>query len=244
VATEKTRGAVLAIIPYNDRTQFVHIYTETTGKITCRVKATPRSKRTSNRNYFTPLSVLDLVISNRNGGDLYDIDESSLLSSPYLLSAAYDPGKSAQCLYMAELLDKTIREVEPNATLWQFIEQSIEMLQIIEKGAANFHLLFTTRLCYLLGFHVDTTQYQPGMRFDISEGIFTSAPIAHPYYLEPVSTSWLYLLLNTKFSDIGQLELNREQRNTLLDMMLTFLRIHLPDAGELRTVEVLKELFA
>lgn len=243
MAAEKTLGVVLSIIPYNDRTQFVHLYTKTTGKITCRVKAAPRNRRSTGRNYFTPLTLLDLVIDKRGEGEIYDITEAALVSSPYLLSASYDPAKTAQCLYMAELLDKTVREVEANPKLWHFVEQSLEALPLIENGSANFHLLFTTRLCYLLGFTVDTSQYREGMQFDISEGVFTLLPIYHPYYLTAHSASWLYKLLSTPFSRIGDLQLSREQRNTLLDMMLTFLRIHLPDAGDLKSVEVLKELF-
>ncbi|MDO4496379.1 MAG: DNA repair protein RecO [Bacteroidales bacterium] len=238
-----TKGVVLAILPYNDRTQFVHIYTEATGKITCRVKATPRSRRAAVRNYFTPLTLLEMVIENKSNSELFDIVEASLLSSPYLLSAAYDPGKSAQCLFMAELLDKTIREVEANPRLWHFIEQSIEALPLIEEGSANYHLLFTTKLCYLLGFHVDTEIYEPGMLFDVSEGLFRRGPINHPYYLNAQSAAWLHLLLCTSFSDIATLQLNHKQRNILLNMMLQFLRIHLPDAGDLRSVEVLKDLF-
>lgn len=244
MATEKTLGVVLSTIPYNDRTQFVHIYTQTIGKITCRVKATPRSRRTSGRNYFSPLTLLDMVIDKHGEGDLYDIAEATLVSSPYLMPSLSDPGKTAQSIYMAELLDKTIREVEANDRLWHFVEQSIEALPIVEEGAANFHLLFTTRLCYLLGFTVDISQYREGMQFDIREGIFTDRPIGHPNYLTPLSAAWLYKLLNTPFGSIGSLQLSREQRNSLLDMMLTFLRIHLPDAGELKSVEVLKELFA
>lgn len=240
---EKTRGVVLTIIPYNDRTQFVHIYTETAGKITCRLKTSVRRRHSNERNFYTPLSMLDLVVNRISGSDLYEIVEASLISSPYLLSSVYDPAKGAQCLYMAELLDKTIREVETNARLWKFIEQSIMLFPLIEEGSANFHLLFTTKLCYLIGFHVDIEQYEPGMQFDISEGIFTFLPIYHPYYLTAESAKWLYTLLNTRFSDIAELQLQREQRNTLLDMMLTFIRIHLPDAGELRSVEVLKSLF-
>lgn len=240
--TEKTKGIVLSIIPYNDRTQFVHIYTERFGKITCKQQAGRKRKTDHTRSLFVPMTMLDLVIEQGRGQEVWTIAESVLLASSFELSMS-DPGKGAQCLYMAELIDKTVMEVECNPKLWQFISQSIELLHLANKGNANFHLIFTTRLCYLLGFKVDNTAYHPGMQFDISEGIYTAAPIYHPYYLTAESAQWLHWLLDTGFSNIDQLTLNREQRNTLLDMMLCFIRIHLPDAGELRSVDVLKQLF-
>lgn len=241
-STTKTKGVVLSTVPYNDRTQFVHFYTERLGKVTCKITLSRLRHSGGQRMLYAPLSVLDMVLEVKNGQELYKIEEATLLLSPYTLSM-YDPGKTAQCLYMAELLDKTIKEVETNLRLWNFIYQSIELLQLTEQGSANFHLIFTTRLCYHIGFHVDNSQWQPGMQFDISEGIYTHSPIYHPYYLTAESTTWLHQLLDTSFSTMGELKLTREQRNILLDMMLTFLHIHMPEIGNLRSVEVLKELF-
>ncbi|MBQ0056745.1 MAG: DNA repair protein RecO [Bacteroidales bacterium] len=233
---------VLTTIPYNDSTQFVHIYTEAFGKITCRLSVGRRKKGAAQRSLYAPFSVLDIVIDRQNSHGIASIIEASPVLSSYMLSAT-DPAKAAQCMYMAELLDKTIGEVENNPKLWQFVSHSAELLQLTTEGAANFHLVFTTRLCYYLGFHVDNSAYRKGMQFDISEGVFTAEPIYHPYYLTAESAGWLHLLLDTKFSTLPSLRLTRKQRDTLLDMMLTFLRIHMPEAGELRCVDVLKDLF-
>ena len=243
-STNKTTGVVLTTVPYNDRTQFVHIYTESMGKVTCKVTLGRMHHAGGQRTLYAPLTVVDLVLECRNGREILQIKEAALVSSPYLLSMS-DMAKTAQCLYMAELLDKTIGEIgEPNPKLWDFIRQSIELLQLTEQGTANFHLVFTTKLCHLIGFHVDNSRYVDGMKFDISEGIFTSAPIMHPYYLTAESARWLHKLLETGFSGLDSLRLTKEQRNILLDMILTFLRIHMPEIGNLRSVDVLKQLFA
>lgn len=241
-STIKTKGVVLSTVPYNDRTQFVHIYTEQLGKVTCKITLSRLRHSAGQRTLYAPLSILELVLEGKPGQELRSIHEATLLLSPYMLAMS-DPGKTAQCLYMAELLDRTIKQVEADPKLWQFISHSIELLQLTEAGSANFHLVFTTRLCFHLGFRVDNSQWVSGMQFDISEGIYTLSPIYHPYYLTAESASWLHQLLDTGFSTLDQLHLSREQRNILLDMMLTFIRIHLPEVGNLRSVEVLKELF-
>ena len=239
----KTKGVVLSTVPYNDRTQFVRIYTEQLGKVTCKVTLSRVHRNGGQRLLYAPLTVLELVLEGRIGQDFKQIQEATLINSPYTLSMS-DPGKAAQCLYMAELLDKTVKEVEANARLWQFVSQSVELLQLTHSGSANFHLVFTTRLCYHIGFQVDNAKWREGMLFDICEGVYTIGPIYHPHYLAADSASWLHQLLDTRFSTLDSLRLTREQRNVLLDMMLSFLRIHLPEIGNLRSVEVLKELFA
>lgn len=241
-STIKTQGVVLSTVPYNDRTQFVHIYTEQLGKVTCKITLSRLRHSGGQRTLYAPLSMLEMVLETKPGQELHSIQEATLLLSPYMLSMS-NPGKTAQCLYIAELLDRTIKQVEADEKLWQFVSHSVELLQLTTSGSANFHLIFTTRLCFHLGFHVDNEQWQPGMQFDISEGVYTLSPIYHPYYLTAESTSWLHALLDTGFSTLDQLHLTREQRNILLDMMLTFIRIHLPEVGNLRSVEVLKELF-
>ena len=157
----KTKGVVLSTVPYNDRTQFVRIYTEQLGKVTCKVTLSRVHRNGGQRLLYAPLTVLELVLEGRIGQDFKQIQEATLINSPYTLSMS-DPGKAAQCLYMAELLDKTVKEVEANARLWQFVSQSVELLQLTHSGSANFHLVFTTRLCYHIGFQVDNTKWREG----------------------------------------------------------------------------------
>ena len=183
-----------------------------------------------------------LLVDRRAGADVATVREATLLASPYEATMTH-PSKAAQCFYMAEIVDRTVREVEANPRLWTFLRQAVEMLALADDGAANFHLVFTTRLCYLLGFRVDVESYEPGMMFDVSEGVFTRSPIFHPYYLQAESAAWLHRLLRTDFAHLADLRLGRSERGVLLDMMLTYLRIHMPEMGTVRSVEVLKTLY-
>lgn len=239
---EKTLGIVLSIIPHDDQKQFVHIYTERFGKETFSVSAKRSRRSPTSRSMFAPLTLLDLDVEHRAHSEIHRIKDAHILSSPYL-PVSCSPYTTTQCIFMAELLDKCIREIEPNPTLWQYIQQSVKLL---ESGAKdpNFHLIFTVNLCSLIGFHIDTTNYSPGMQFDVSEGIFTHAPIFHPYYLLPESAEWLHRLLCLESKHSANLQLNHIQRNTLLDMLLTFLKLHIPEMGEVRSITVLKEIFS
>lgn len=248
---DKTLGIVLSTIPISDHSQFVHLYTEQLGRITCKVPLASRGRRASQlRQLMTPMTVLELVLSGHNGtrpgspaaGDVLQIREANILRSPYMLTISH-PDKASQCLYMAELIDHTVREVEPNANLWQYIMGSLEVLENLESDWANFHLVFTSGLTRLLGFFIDPDSYQPGHLLDLMEGIFTPGPVLHPFYLNAESAKWFHRMLLLDYRTLGSLTLNRAQRSALLDMELAFLSQHIPEMGTLRSVEVLKSLF-
>jgi len=239
---DKTAGIILSTVPYDDHTSFLHIYTERFGKVTYRAPLRRTKRQAAERMMLAPMTVLAMEVEHHPGNDIQKIREMHMLSSPYAFIMNH-PIKAAQCLFMAELLDKTIREEESNPGLFRFIRQSIELLELTEAGCANFHLIFFIRLCHLLGFCIDRDTYSDGARFDISEGVFTLAPINHPFYLTAESAYHFHRMLQVGFSDMQQVALNREQRNRLTDMLLLFLKIHLPEMGEIRSTEVLKELF-
>lgn len=241
--TDKTRAIVLTTVALNERTQFVHFYTEMFGRVTCRVPLLSRGKKANQmRTMMTPMTMLDLVLAGNPNDDIRQIGEAQVIQSPYMLTLSH-PAKGAQCLYMAELLAHTVRELEPNQRLWDYISGSLEILQNCEEGWANFHLIFTTGLSSQLGFSVDTEDYEPGCQFDMIEGHFTKETILHPYYLTSYSASWFFRLLETRFDQMDQLKLNRAERAALLDMQLAFLGQHIPEMGQLKSVEVLKSLF-
>lgn len=241
--SDKTRAIVLTSITVNERTQLVHFYTEMFGRVTCRVSQVSRGKKANHtRTMTTPMTMLDLVLTGNPKDEIRQIGEAQILHSPYMLSLS-DPTKGAQCLYMAELLHHTVRELEPNPRLWQYISGSLEILENCEAGSANFHLIFTAGLCGQLGFSIDTNDYEPGCQFDMIEGQFTTATILHPFYLNATSAAWFCKMIDTRFDEMEQLKLNHQQRAALLDMQLAFLGQHIPEMGQLKSVEVLKSLF-
>jgi DNA repair protein RecO (recombination protein O) len=239
---DKTLGIVLAALPYNDNTQFLHIYTERFGRVTYRQKLRKTRRDPSVRMLQAPLTILSMEVKHQPTTRIQEFEEVSVLSSPYFTTAT-NPTKASQCLFVAELLDRTIREEESNPELFTFLHQSVELFELIEEGSANFHLIFTARLCEHLGFSINTENYHEGMCFDIHEGIFTDAPIPHPYYLDADSSFHFHHVLQLGFSDLSTLRLNRDERNTFVETLLMFLQAHLPEMGAIKSFEVLKELF-
>lgn len=237
---DKTLGIVLSSVPYNDHSQFVHIYTEKFGKITYKVPIKQYRKSGQKRSAYTPMSLLELDVQHSESSEFQDIKEASILSSP-LSAGMSDPIKYSQYLYLAELIDKSVREIEQNPGLWSLIYHSLEILSMPEYSSPLFHLLFTVHLFDHLGFGINSEGYEKGMQFDMKESCFTCDSIHHQYYLNGISAQYLHLLISSDYSSIRNIKMNDEQRKTMLNILLIYLQIHVPEIGNTQ-FDIIKDL--
>ena len=93
-------------------------------------------------------------------------------AAPPLRSIPFDVRKGTIALFMAEMLYRLVREVEPNSPLFDFVFGAVQALDGMESAVANFHLWFMVALSRHLGFFPGN-EWSPGWWFDIREGVFT-----------------------------------------------------------------------
>lgn len=146
---EKTLGIVLHIIPYNDKISVAHLYTEQYGRSSYLIPQGGGKKARMFRSLFMPFSILELDIDYRNSRELQKIIEARTVLP--LQNIYSDPVKNAEALFLSEVLCQTIKEPEPNLPLFAFIARSIQVLNIMEEGKANFHLCFHAAIMRFLG---------------------------------------------------------------------------------------------
>ncbi len=237
----KTKGIVLTIIPYNDKTSFVHIYTSEFGMMSYAVSSARSKKAKLQRSLFAPLSILDLEVEHKATRSAQKIIEAQSIAQHYNLQI--DPIKNAVSFFIAEFLDRVIQEQEANPSLYAYIENSITLFELIDEGKANFHLIFLAHLSRHLGLAINIDSYMDGSYFDLLDGTFVSTTPAHIHYLEPMEAKSFYTLYSTSFKDMADLQLSRDQRNNLLESIIIFFRLHLSDFRKINSLEVLKVLF-
>lgn len=162
------------------------------------------------RSLFMPFSILELDIDYRNSRELQKIIEARTVLP--LQNIYSDPVKNAEALFLSEVLCQTIKEPEPNLPLFAFIARSIQVLNIMEEGKANFHLCFLLQLCSFLGFSPNMETYRTGYSFDMLNGIFSPrAPFTPTHSMSakpkfsPGSPVWISIIFATSNS-IGERE--------------------------------------
>ena len=152
--------------------------------------------------------------------------------------------KSALGIFLAELISKVIREEQTNRLLFDFLLQSLQVLDLTDTSPANFHLVFMIRLSRLLGFYPDATDYQKGMYFDMRNGTFTRYQPMHIQFLSPNESAVFHNLLRMSYENMSAFRFSGRERQTIIQRILEYYRLHLSDFPEIKSLEVLHDVFS
>jgi DNA repair protein RecO (recombination protein O) len=185
--------------------------------------------------------MLEIIAYHKERSELQRLKEIRN-SIPYQ-SIPVDPFKSGQAMFLAEILYKVLREEEPNADLFDFLEHSLQFLDVAEQYTVNFHLLFLVQLTRYLGFYPDNQYGGSKYLFDMRNGQFKEAIGLHPDFFDESSSDVLNVLLDTNFESLKDLKINHEQRVRFLDFLMDFYSLHVAGFGKVRSLGVLNEIF-
>jgi DNA repair protein RecO (recombination protein O) len=226
----KTRGIALNYIRYRETSIIVKIYTEAFGIQSYIVNGVRSAKSKTNRiALFQPLTLLDLVVYHKSKEQTIHRLAEVKCSLPFK-SLPFDFVKSSIALFMTELLIKTLREEEANLPLFEFLHESVVYLEQTQEDYENFHLQFLAKLTFYLGFGAETVK-------EVEQQL---ADNLYPYSLEPTMQEALQNFIHLPFDYPTRLE--RMSRSKLLNALVFYYKIHLEGLGEIRSLEVLREL--
>lgn len=239
---QKTRGIVLHALKYKDTSFIVDIYTELSGRMSFLVPVPRTRKAAVKPSLFQPLALVEIEADIRPNSTLQRIKEAKLFQ-PFT-TLPFHPVKSSIALFLAEFLYRAVREESENAPLFGYLLHSILWLDTCERGVANFHLVFLMRLSRFLGLYPNLDNYVSGSYFDLLNAAFTPLrPLHHSHYLAPEEAARLSTLMRMNYDTMHLFRMTRVERTRCLALLDEYYRLHLPTFPELRSLEVLKELF-
>jgi DNA repair protein RecO (recombination protein O) len=237
----KTKGIVLHNSIYSDIYSITLIYTEEFGQVSYLTARSKSRKTKVPKSLFHSLAILDLEVDHQNLRDIQRIKEAK--AHIPLISMLNNPVKSAIGVFLSELISKVIKEVQANKILFNFLFQSIRILELTEKSCANFHLVFMVALSRFLGFYPDDSGYQEGMFFDMHNGVFVMYKPSHPYFLNPDDSRFFYKLLRITYENMTAFKLTGVERKMIITAILEYYRLHLTHLPEIKSLEILHEVF-
>lgn len=217
------------------------MYTEAFGRASYLVSRT-RSKRGGlSKALFAPLTVWELEVDHQPKRELHRIKEAHACFP--LTDVAGDPVKSMLALFLSEVLFRVVREQESDLRLFQYLYESIHLLEYADKGIANFHLVFLLGLLQPLGIFPNVEAYHPGDYFDMLNGLFTDALPLHSHFLNESDSAVFVRLLRIGFDNMALFGFSRQDRHVILQYILAYYRLHLPDFPEIKSLSILQSLF-
>lgn len=237
----KTRGIVLHNRQYNDTYTIALIYTEEFGPVSYLVSRSKGRKTAVSKSLFYPMAVLELEADHQNLREIQRIKEAK--NHLNLLGLLQDPVKTSICIFLTEFLSKILREMHPNKALFAYLTQSIEILGATRDQYANFHLSFMMNLTRFMGFYPNVETYSTGAFFDMENGIFVRFKPSSPYFLNPDESAVFYRLLRINYHNMRSFLFSGRERRQIIDRILEYYRLHLVNFSEIKSLDVLHEVF-
>lgn len=237
----KTQAIVLHSLKYGETRMIVDMFTRQFGRLSFIVSMPKTAKSRMKKQFFQPLSLLEIETDVRPKVQLQKLSDVRL-SSPFT-SIPFHPHKLSMALFMAEFLYYALRSEQRNELLYDYVESSIQWLDGQDDRFANFHLVFLMRLSRFLGFYPNLEHYQVGDYFDLRESEFLPAPPVHRDFLYPEEAEKVQLMMRMDYPTMHLFRMSHQERNRLLEVTLIYYRLHLPDFPEMKSIGVLQELY-
>lgn len=237
----KARGIVLHTLKYGDSSMIVYLLTDIGGRCNYIVQGIRSSRgHGSKMALFQPMFTVEFEGLESSRMELHRFKE--VQSGIVLQSTPFDVRKSTIALFMAEVLYRLIKESEPRKDLFDFVWGSVEVLDSLNEGIANFHLWFLAHLSRFLGFSPGNI-YTDGDWFDISEGNYTEQKPLTPNAMTQENARILNDFVECDVRYLAEIGLNRHQRVEFLNALLSYYAYHLDAINTVQSVKILQEVF-
>ena len=237
----KTQGIVLSTTKYNDKFSIAQVFTSDFGRTAYLLPISKSKKRKINSALFFPLSVIDMEVEHfplRHIHRLKDVQRQFPLYSINVTAI-----KLSIAFFLSELLTKILQETNENQVIFSYIKESIITLEEKEKGLANFHLAFMFNLAQFLGIAPNLDNYSKSSFFDLMNGEYLYGKPIHNHYLNLQQSSFLNVFKRIDYNNLHLFKLSQGDRNIIINYMLDYYRMHVYDFPEIKSLEVLRELY-
>lgn len=239
----KTSGIVLHTTKYSETSLIVKIISPDFGLKSYIVNGVRSRKAKFKANIFQPMALVDMVVSNNEKAGLQRISEINILY-PYT-DIPYNIIKSSVVLFLNEIVYKAIKEEHhPDENMFEFIKNSLQLLDLKFDSCANFHVFFMIQLSRYLGFFPEGQHAVETPVFDLQEGRFTGKLPVHSYYLEGNLSALLSDFIQSDYSTIQQLKPDKLQRRELLRSLILFYQLHISTFHEINSLDVLEQVIS
>lgn len=237
----KTKAIVLKTLKYSENKYIIDLLTEAEGRVSVVINIPKTAKGKLKKQYFQLMTLLEVDLDFRQKESLQHLRDVRI-TYPYF-SIPVDPYKMSMTLFLAEFIYHSTRDERQNPNLFAYIENSIRWLDASEEHFSNFHLVFMMRLSRFIGFFPNVDDYHEGDYFDMRNASFSSMVPLHTDFLNAADSSKIQLLMRMNYDTMHLFKMNHEDRNRIIDVLITYYRLHVPSFPELQSLPVMKQLW-
>jgi DNA repair protein RecO (recombination protein O) len=225
---KKTAGIVISYIKYRETSIIVRIFTRELGLKSYIVNGVRSAKSKSKIALYQPLSLLDLVVYDKENASLNRISEVKL--SYAFQRIPFDFYRSGVAMFVGEVVGKAIYDNYQNESLFDFLDKAIVVLDGEALHLSVYPHLFLLQLSQFLGFSpADAAEFYEQLQHGVG-----SIPISQE------ERHCLDQLLETDFKSSPKIP--GSIRRKLMDHLLLHYKLHLDTFSEVKSVKVLMQM--
>lgn len=234
-----TPAIVLSTIKYSEADLIARLYTRELGTQSYMLKGVRKSRKGKLRiSYFQPLTQLEIETQHKGKNSLEYIKEAQVV--PTYETIHTDIIKSSIVMFFSETLTQLLVEQEPDQDLYDYISSIFQFLDQTDH-VANFSIKTLLDLSIRMGFQPDTGTIDFPY-FNLMDGTFDNNGLL-PHHATIEESNLIKQFLGMNFDEISQIKMNREQRNSLLNLVIDYFQIHLHVFKKPMSLTILKQLF-
>ena len=235
---KNTEGLVLRNIKYGETSIISTIYTKDFGIQAYMIRGARSNKKTGIKaNYFQIGQFLDLTVQHNPSKNIQYIKVVKLNTEQAIQSQNIIRQSIAQ--FCCELVLRCIKEEEENQELYVFLSNFFsEIKSAVNSKLSNLPIQFVLQFASHIGFAISNNYAPPLQYFDALNGEF-SADAHHNIYTANTTTSQFIapILANNPMAQI-----DLKTRENTLNALLLFLKLHLDQMGEIKSVYILHQI--
>ncbi len=241
MGTFKSQGIVLKSLKYRESSLIVDIYTRERGLRSYIINGVRKAKSKISPSLFQHGTMVDFIAYDGDAGKLSRLKEIGLHLHYHNLP--FEVGKSSITLFLLELIQSTIKEHEQNFKLYDFLSDWLRFLDLYEGNLSLPHIKFMSEYPGLLGFELSNNWANERPYFHLEYGYFVTDYNRINYVMTTDTSRALHSLLNTSKEELPSLKITKKIREELIEGLISFYKLHIEDFKDLKSYEILKQLF-
>lgn len=237
MSLRNTRGIIFRSVKYSETSLILDIYTLDFGLKSYIISDVRKSKTKNSASLLQLLNVIEFTYYPSEADKLSRIREYNIHYK--YLNLTYEVIRTSVGLFILELSRNAIKEKEENNKLYHFIENKLIQLDTVDYFLlGNFYLTFTLELTEYLGFYPMSNHNIQSPIFDLQNGRFVAANHNNKYTMNEPQSYLLYQLITSPLTFNNQ-KIDREE---LINNLLLYYSLHLPDFKSIKSLDVLREV--
>lgn len=237
-----TRGIILRYVKYSETSLILDIFTREYGLKTYIAGGVRKVNSASGAALYQVANIVEIVAYDKANTKINRLKE--IKSARSLNRLSMEILRFSVALFILEVLLKCLKEKEKNEELYDFIENTLVLIDQSNSSLKNVHLTVLCKMTRFFGFKPENNYSMENCYFDMRDGHFCKQQPYHNDQFSRSEASVFNKLINTDIENSALFNITHAERQKMLEKLILYYKIHLTDFGRIKTLEVFKNIFS